>query len=103
MRDSKVTELLTDRLLHDKDKSVRRAAADAASQQPPSAELITAMQNSVTSDPDVKVRKRLLETLVKWLPDRPELKETLVLVQQEEQRASLRQIAEGGLSKDKSL
>jgi HEAT repeat protein len=99
MRDAKATELLADRLLHDKDKSVRRAAADAASYQSPSAELITAMQNAVTSDPDVKVRKRLLETLVKWLPSNPGLKDTLLLVEQEEKRASVREIAENGLSK----
>jgi HEAT repeat protein len=103
MRDAKATELLAERLLHDKDKSVRRAAADAASYQPPSADLITAMQNAVTSDPDVKVRKRLLETLVKWLPSNPELKDTLRLVEQEEKRASVREIAENGLSKKPRL
>lgn len=99
MHDPKATELLTDRLLHDRDKSVRRAAAEAASQQQPSADLITAMQNAVTSDPDQKVRKQLLETLVKWLPDKPELEETLALVQQEDDRASVRDLAKHGLEK----
>lgn len=100
MREPRVTELIADRLLHDRDKSVRRAAAESASEQPPSEGLITAMQNAVTSDPDTKVRTILLETLVQWVPDKPELKTALELVVQEDARASLRRQANEGLQRN---
>lgn len=100
MRNPRVTELLTDRLLHDRDQAVRRAAAQSASEQPPSEGLITAMQNAVTSDPDTKVRTILLETLVQRVPDRPELKTALELVLHEDAKASLRRRADEGLRRN---
>ncbi len=58
------------------------------------------MQNAVTSDPDTKVRAVLLKTLVQWVPDKPELKAALELVQQEDAKANLRRQANEGLQRN---
>jgi hypothetical protein len=90
MKDERADGLLAETLLHDKDKTVRRAAAEAAAERAPSDTLSVAIQNAVTSDPDPKVRKQLVEVLNAWLPTRPELATTLALVAAEDSRPSVR-------------
>lgn len=90
MKDERADNLLAETLLHDKDKTVRRAAAEAAAERTPNDALSLAVQNAVTSDPDPKVRKQLVDVLTKWLPTRPELAATLALVAADDKRPSIR-------------
>ncbi len=85
-------------LLLDPNKAVRRAAAEALSHHSPSDVLVTALQNALTSDPDVKVRRSLLSTASEWLSQRPELRATLQWVGDEDKRPSLRRQAHSALT-----
>jgi HEAT repeat protein len=98
MKDSRVDTLLVQALLTDTKKSVRRAAAEGTSLREPSETLITGLQNAVTADPDVKVRRQVLDTLIAWLPSHPELKVSLEAVAQKDDRPSLKRTAQAALA-----
>jgi HEAT repeat protein len=93
MVDDRADQLIARTLINDKDKLVRRAAAEAAVDHQPTDTLSTAVQAAIVSDPDTKVRKLLLDVIERWLPDRPELKAALELLQNDDQRPSVRERA----------
>lgn len=88
-----VDALLAEILLKDQNKRVRKAAAESVAVRKSSEVLITALQNVVTSDPDVKVRRLALETLGKWAPEHPEVRKSIELVAAEDARLSVREEA----------
>ena len=93
MKDPRVDALVVQALLTDPKKGVRRAAAESVALREPSDALITGLQNAVTADPDVKVRRQVLETLIAWLPQRPELRTSLEAVASRDERPSLKRTA----------
>lgn len=93
MKDARVEALLVQALLTDPKKGVRRAAAESIALRDPSDALVTGLQNAVTADPDVKVRRQVLETLIAWLPQRPELRVSLEAVASRDERPSLKRTA----------
>jgi HEAT repeat protein len=97
MKDPRVDTLIVQALLTDPKKSVRRAAAEGAALRDPSETLLTGLQNAVTADPDVKVRRQVLDTLIAWLPNHPELKVSLEAVAQKDERPSLKRTAQAAL------
>ncbi len=99
MNDPRVDPLIVEALLNDPKKTVRRAAAEAADLRGSSETLLTGLQNAVTSDPDVKVRRQVLETLIKWLPDHPELRAALAVVEKDDKRPSVRRTAGDAIAK----
>jgi hypothetical protein len=98
MKDARVDALIVRALLTDPKKSVRRAAAEGASLREASDTLITGLQNAVTADPDVKVRRQVLDTLIAWLPNHPELRVSLETVASRDDRPSLKRSAQDALS-----
>lgn len=99
MKDSRVDTLIVQTLLTDPKKNVRRAAAEAASSRESSETLLTGLQNAVTADPDVKVRRQVLDTQISWLPDHPELKVALETVERQDERPSMKRAAREALEK----
>lgn len=98
MKDPRVDALIVQALLTDPKKTVRRAAAEGASLREASDTLLTGLQNAVTADPDVKVRRQVLDTLIAWLPNHPELKASLETVAIRDERPSLKRTAQDALS-----
>lgn len=98
MKDARVDALIVQALLTDPKKSVRRAAAEGASLRDASDTLITGLQNAVTADPDVKVRRAVLDTLIAWLPHHPELRVSLEAVASRDDRPSLKRTAQDALN-----
>lgn len=103
MHDPRVDALLVQVLLTDPKKTVRRGAAEAASARDPSEALLTGLQNAVTTDPDVKVRRQAVDTLIVWLPKHPELKLALETVARDDTRPSLKRAARDALDQQAGL
>jgi len=91
-----VDELLVERLASDTERSVKLAAIEAIDDRAPTDTLVTALRSSATAD-DPHVRYRSVETMIRWLPKRTELRETIQAVAKNEQEPKIRSLAEAAL------
>jgi hypothetical protein len=77
MRTSDVDSLIAERMQADVSKDVRLSALAAARLRKPGIVLEKALVATGASAEEPHVRYRAVELMAKWLPDRPELRETL--------------------------
>lgn len=77
--------------------NVRASAVDAISERAASPTLAGALAGIAVGDNSFNVRAQALNVLVKWLPDRPEISDSLALVAKNDENSDLRRIAQSAL------
>ena len=87
---------LVERLSFDEAKKVRLAALEAMGGRAPSDALVNGLRENVTAD-DPHVRYRAVELLIRWLPKRPELRESVQRIAQNDSEDKIRELAKAAL------
>lgn len=96
MPDAAVEAPLVERLTLDSAKKVRLAALDAMGSRTPSDVLVNGLRSNVTAD-DPHVRYRALEVMIRWLHKRPELREPVQQLAQNDSEQQIRDLAKAAL------
>jgi hypothetical protein len=97
MRDPKIDGILASRMKTDASRDVRIAAMAAAKVREPSDELTGAVASAGTEASDAQVRFRAVELMIRWLPQRPDLRVALERVAQKDAEPKVRNRAQAAL------
>jgi hemoglobin-like flavoprotein len=97
IRDSKVDELIAERLLTDSASDVRISALSAAKVRQPTDILAGAVQNAAANAEDPHVRYRAVELLATWIDTRPDVRPTLEQIAQNDVELRIRDRAQSAL------
>ncbi len=97
MHDPQVDGILAARMRTDTSSKVRVSAIVAAQVRKPSDELASGLASAGMASSDATVRYRAVELMVRWLPERPELRATLEQVAQRDTEARVRDFAKAAL------
>jgi hypothetical protein len=97
MHDPQVDGILAARMRTDTSNKVRVSAIVAAQVRKPSDELASGLATAGMAASDPTVRYRAVELMVRWLPERPELRATLEQVAQKDTEARVREFAKAAL------
>jgi HEAT repeat protein len=96
MADPAVDAILVERLTLDSAKKARLAALDAIGGRAPNDVLLGGLRHNLDAD-DPHVRYRAVETIIRWLPKRGELREALQQIAQNDSEAQIRDLAKAAL------
>jgi len=96
MPEATVDASLAARSILDGSKKVRLSALDAMAGRMPSEILVSALRQNVVAD-DPHVRHRALEIMISWLPKRPELREPVQQLAQNDSEQQIRELAKAAL------
>ena len=96
INESEVDDILVDRLSADTAKKVRLAAIEAMGNRVPTDVLVRGLRRNITTD-DPHVRYRALELMIRWLPKRGELRETVQQLAQNDSEQQIRELAKAAL------
>jgi hypothetical protein len=97
MRDSRVDQLIAERLAEDASKRVRLSAIEAARLREPNAALSEALARAGVEADDPHVRFRAVELMAKWLPKRAELREVLASIARSDTETRIQERARAAL------
>jgi hypothetical protein len=97
MRDSRVDQLIAERLAEDASKRVRLSAIEAARLREPNAALSEALARAGVEADDPHVRFRAVELMAKWLPKRAELREVLASIARSDAETRIQERARAAL------
>ncbi|HSU42202.1 MAG TPA: HEAT repeat domain-containing protein [Polyangiaceae bacterium] len=93
MRDPRVDGLLTHYLLDDASDKARLSAIEAIALRDPTPQTISALTQAATHDSEPHVRYRSVELLIRWLPQRPEVRPVLEQIAQKDDEPKVRERA----------
>jgi hypothetical protein len=97
MRDPKIDGILASRMKTDASRDVRIAAMAAAKIREPSDELTGAVASAGIEASDAQVRFRAVELMIRWLPQRPDLRVALERVARKDAEPKVRNRAQAAL------